>query len=120
VNDNTLAYGPTGRPQLMATRCATCILRRDGGLVPPAVTRDLIARHRAAGALVTCHETLPWGPHPEMGASACRGFYDAYRGENIAAKVADRLLGGFDELPAPADNPKPLDHDSEPNRQQVS
>jgi hypothetical protein len=122
MSENTLAYGPTGKPQLVAERCASCILRRGGGLVPPGVVRDLISRHRAVGALVTCHETLHWGSHPELGASACRGFYEAYRGENVAALFAERLLGGFDEVSAPTrgHEPPPASGDARPGREVMS
>lgn len=46
-----------GRPQAMAERCDTCILRPGGSpLVEPEVVRDLLARHRDVGAVVTCHK----------------------------------------------------------------
>src|SRR5688500_7656981 len=84
--------GPDGRPQAMAQRCSTCILRPGGSsLVAADVVRDLIERHRAIGAVITCHQTLPDipGSHPELGYTACRGFLDAYP-DTAAAQIAQR------------------------------
>lgn len=90
------AITSAGQPQAMSRRCATCILQPGGSsLVPPAVVRDLIDRHRAVGAVVTCHQTLPDipGSTPELGYSACRGFLDAY--PDIEAARLVPFLGGW-------------------------
>jgi hypothetical protein len=107
MGDNDLAFGPYGRPQLMARKCATCILRRGADFVPPHVVANLVERHRRVGAMVTCHETLDWGPHPELGATACRGFYDVYHHENTAATFAHQRLGGFDQIEPPGVTDQP-------------
>lgn len=94
-----LRMGPTGRPQLLAERCPTCILRPgDPMRLGTERIRDVIATNRAAGALLTCHSTLSYGEHPEVGQAACRGFYDAYGHELIAARFAHAVMGGFDEI----------------------
>jgi hypothetical protein len=89
--------GADGRPQAMAERCSTCILRPGGSsLVPADVVRDLVERHRRVGAVVTCHQTLADipGSCPEIGYSACRGFLDAYP-DTLAALISQHWLGGW-------------------------
>lgn len=98
--------GVDGRPQAMAERCSTCILRPGGSsLVPAEVVRDLVERHRRVGAVVTCHQTLPNipGSCPELGYTACRGFLDAYP-DTPAALIAQRVLGGWNLITPPAAN----------------
>lgn len=90
------------RPQLLAKRCNTCVLR-PGNLMNLAPDRlaDLIQTNLDAGAALICHQTLSYGDHPEVGEAVCRGFYDAYGDEVNAIRVMHRL-GGFQEIPAPA------------------
>lgn len=64
--------------------------------------RHVIQANRDAGALLTCHQTLSYGAHPEVGQAACRGFLDAYGREVLAGQIAYRLMGGFDEIDPPA------------------
>lgn len=95
-----LALGPTGRPQLLAEKCTTCIFRPGDPMhLGPDRVRDVIQDNRDAGALLTCHQTLSYGKHPEVGQAACRGFYDAYGLESVAARFAHAVMGGFDEIP---------------------
>ncbi|QYN41168.1 hypothetical protein K1T35_48390 (plasmid) [Pseudonocardia sp. DSM 110487] len=63
--------------------------------------RAVINANRSAGALLTCHQTLSYGSHPEVGQAACRGFYDAYGDEVAGSRFAHAVMGGFDEIPAP-------------------
>lgn len=93
----------SGLPQAMARPCSTCILRPGGsGLVPAEVVRDLIARHRAVGAAVTCHQTLPDipGSTPEVGFSACAGFLAAFP-DVTAARLAE-WMGGWHRVEPPS------------------
>jgi hypothetical protein len=102
VADESPRLGPTGRPQLLAEMCSTCILGPgDPMRLGPGRTREIIEANRRAGALLTCHTTLSYGSHPEVGQAACRGFYDAYGPELVAARFAHAVFGGFDEIPDP-------------------
>lgn len=102
ASDETPRLGPTGRPQLLAEKCSTCIFRPGDPMHLGADRlRDIIERNRAGGALLTCHATLSYGAHPEVGQAACRGFYDAYGAESAAARFAHAVFGGFDEIPDP-------------------
>lgn len=91
------------RPQLLAERCSSCVFR-PGNLMKLAPGRlsDLIQHNLDAGAALICHQTLSYGDHPEVGEAVCRGFYDAYGDDVNAIRVMHRL-GGFQEIPAPAD-----------------
>lgn len=92
-----------GLPQVMSRPCATCILRPGGSsLVPPDVVKDLVERHRAVGAVVTCHQTLPNipGSSPALGYSACAGYLRAFP-DIPAARVAE-LIGGWHLIDPPA------------------
>jgi hypothetical protein len=64
--------------------------------------RDLIRTNVDGGALLTCHQTLSYGEHPEVGQAACRGFFDAYGHQTAAGRFAVLVMGGFDEIPPPA------------------
>lgn len=93
-----------GRPQAMSQRCDTCILRPGGSaLVAPDVVRDLVARHRRVGAVITCHKTLPHihPEHTDLGPAACRGFLDAYP-DTLAARMAEEWFGGWHLIDPPA------------------
>jgi hypothetical protein len=103
TGDQTPRPGPTGRPQLLAEKCRTCIFR-SGDPMHLGVDRirEVINANRAVGALLTCHMTLTYGEYgDDPGPSACRGFYDAYGDESSAARFAHVMMGGFDEVPVP-------------------
>jgi hypothetical protein len=55
----------------------------------------------AAGAAITCHETLPYGQYPDYGRAVCRGFYDAHGQRSNLARIVERL-GGFDVVRPPS------------------
>jgi len=91
------------RPQLFTERCRSCILR-PGNLMHLEQGRlaDIINANRATGTVVICHLTLPYGEHPELGETVCRGYYDAYP-DTPVIQITERLLGGFREIPPPID-----------------
>lgn len=95
MTNESPAMGPDGRPQAMAERCSTCVFR-PGNLMrlQGDRLRAIIAGNREAGAVLTCHQTLSYGSHPELGQAACRGFLDAYP-DVQAARIAEALLGGW-------------------------
>lgn len=64
-----------GKPRVLAEKCATCILRPGDPMhLGAARVREVIRANLEAGALLTCHSTLPYGDHPEVGEAACRGL----------------------------------------------
>lgn len=96
------ALGPNGRPQALAEKCSSCVFRSgDPMRIGTDRFRDLIATNRETGAVLTCHQTLSYGEHPEVGQAACRGFLDAYGREVTAARVVELMFGGWDEIPPP-------------------
>lgn len=97
-----LKMGPNGRPQLLAERCSSCVFRSgDPMRLGSDRLRNLIRDNLAADALLTCHQTLSYGSHSEVGQSACRGFWDAYGTGTAAGRFALLALGGMDEVSAP-------------------
>ncbi len=86
---------------VLSEKCDTCLLRKEAGH-EPATVRRVIEANRKAGSALTCHETLDYGPYPDFGEAMCRGFYDAYKDENSAIQIAERLIG-IVEVPPPAD-----------------
>lgn len=94
--------GPNGRPQALAEKCGTCVFRPgDPMRLGADRLRDLVRANRAAGAVLTCHQTLSYGEHADIGQAACRGYLDAYGDEAAAARAVRVLFGGWDEIPAP-------------------
>lgn len=96
------------RPQLLTERCATCVFRPDnrmhlraGGLA------DLVAANLAAGTVLICHDTLPYGLHPDRPQAMCRGFWDAYAEDTPLVQVMARLFGPdwYQLTPPPPEEP---------------
>jgi hypothetical protein len=89
------------RPHLLAAKCDTCIFRPGNPMhLRPGRVAELVQQNIAAGAALTCHKTLPYGEHPEMGKAVCRGFYDAVGHRTNYIRVIERL-GGFAEIQPP-------------------
>lgn len=81
-------------PQVFTERCSSCIFRPgDPMRLGSARVREVIERNRAAGAALICHQTLPYGSHPEVGRTVCRGFWDAYAASTGSIQVMRRLFG---------------------------
>jgi hypothetical protein len=66
----------TGKVRVLSHRCQTCIFR-PGNLMHLAPGRcgQIVKANVAAGALLTCHSTLPYGDHPDFGPAVCAGFW---------------------------------------------
>jgi len=91
----------TGRPRVLREKCTTCIYRpgnlmhlRDGRR--EEMERDSLAN----GSWITCHQTLPYGSHPEHGEAICRGFADVHGEESAGIRFA-AALGGMVEVDRP-------------------
>jgi hypothetical protein len=89
------------RPRLLTEKCSTCIFR-PGNLMHlrPGRVKDMVETTLRGGGTITCHETLPYGEHPDYGEAICRGFYDAYGPQSNYVRICERL-GGFAEVPEP-------------------
>lgn len=106
VDDGSLIVDrDTGGVRILSDQCATCLLRAAVGHEPETV-REVVKANLAAGTALPCHETLSYGPYPDFGEAACRGFFDRYRSQSRALRVAE-LLFGFIEVEPPPDPRRP-------------
>ncbi|WP_395111399.1 DUF4314 domain-containing protein [Actinomadura sp. SCN-SB] len=84
----------TGKVRVLERRCGTCIFRAGDPLHLGAERiRQVIEENLRAGALLTCHATLPYGPHPDFGPAVCAGFWARHRNDVPAGRLAQLLLG---------------------------
>ncbi|WP_395107256.1 DUF4314 domain-containing protein [Actinomadura sp. SCN-SB] len=107
----------TGKVRVLARQCATCIFRSSDPMhLGPERIREVIEENLKAGALLTCHATLPYGQYPHFGPAVCAGFWARHRNAVPAGRLAQLLLGTI-RIPPPAhDNDHcqeaPMPHDS--------
>ena len=88
-----------GGVRLLSGQCATCIFRPGNPMhLQPGRLADMVASTCQAEGYIICHDTLPYGAHPEVGQALCRGFYERYSTAFI--QVGDRL-GWWREIPPP-------------------
>ena len=83
-----------GHVRVLSHRCATCIFR-PGALMglTQARSEDVVRRNVDAGALLTCHATLPYGAHPDFGPAVCAGFWSQHAMATTAGRMARFILG---------------------------
>jgi hypothetical protein len=81
-----------GRVRVLSRRCNTCVTR-DGNPFGPARSAEVIEANIAAGALLTCHSTLPYGDHPDFGPAVCAGFWARHAMKTAAGRIARFMLG---------------------------
>jgi hypothetical protein len=88
------------RVRVLRKRCDTCVFKAEGREIfgEDRVT-DLIDRNVAAGALLTCHSTLPYGPYPEFGPAVCAGFWARHGLKTAAGRMARFVLGMVRPMP---------------------
>lgn len=90
----TLPIGPyrDGRIHVLNERCSSCVFR-PGNLMDLGIGRlaDLVRSNLEADSVLTCHQTLPYGPHPEAPPSVCHGYFDAYWREVTGLRMAVAL-----------------------------
>jgi hypothetical protein len=83
-----------GKVRVLSERCGSCIFWRDDrSAVRPERAAEVIDANVAAGSLLTCHSTLPYGEHPEFGPAVCAGFWARHRQQTATGRMAERLLG---------------------------
>jgi hypothetical protein len=84
--------------RVLSSRCTTCIFRRGnpmhlGENRHGRTAADIIQGNVAAGALLTCHQTLPYGDHPEVPPAVCAGFWAEHGPATAAGRIAIHLIG---------------------------
>lgn len=88
------------RVRVLRKRCSTCVFRAEGReLFGPERVDELTDRNVAAGALLTCHSTLPYGPYPEFGPAVCAGFWARHGMKTAAGRMARFVLGVVRPMP---------------------
>jgi hypothetical protein len=99
------------KTRLMARRCHDCIFR-SGDLMRlgPGRLAEIVNQAIATAGFIVCHNSLPYGPYPDVPPAICRGFYARY--DTQALQVARRLWG-FVEVDPPRPEP-PSDQGTDP------
>ncbi len=85
----------TMKSRLLADQCQTCIFRPGNPMhLDPGRLRELVTTALSQQSFVICHDTLPYGPHPDAAPAICRGFYDRYTTTRL--RVIAALFGFLD------------------------
>ncbi|GAA4626775.1 hypothetical protein GCM10023196_036390 [Actinoallomurus vinaceus] len=81
-----------GKVRVLSKKCGTCILR-PGNLMhlAPGRLQEIVEANLRAQALLTCHQTLPDGDHPEVPPAACAGFWDSYHLRTVVGLLAEDI-----------------------------
>lgn len=97
---------PAGKVRVLRKRCTTCVFR-PGNLMhlEPGYLEELIRYNVNAGALLTCHQTLPYGDHPDFGPAVCAGFWARHGMKTAAGRIAKHLIGLVRPMP-PGNDPR--------------
>ena len=88
----TDVVGDDGKIRVLSRRCKTCIIRK-GNPFGPERSAEVIEANVAAGALLTCHSTLPYGAHPDFGPAVCAGFWARHAMKTAAGRIARFMIG---------------------------
>ena len=84
----------TGKVRVLSSRCKTCIFRPEGrAAFGEDRVAEVIGANIDAGALLTCHSTLPYGDHPDFGPAVCAGFWARHGLATAAGRIAKGMLG---------------------------
>jgi hypothetical protein len=95
--------GDDGRVRVLSRRCDTCLFR-PGHPFGEDRAAEVIERNVARGALLTCHSTLPYGPHPDFGPAVCAGFWARHAMQTAAGRIARFVLGVTRIKPPPGED----------------
>jgi hypothetical protein len=94
IRSATDVIGDDGKVRVLSRRCGTCVFRPGNPMqLAPGRFEELIRRNVDAGALLTCHSTLPYGDHPDFGPAVCAGFWAQYAMSTAAGRMAEFVLG---------------------------
>lgn len=97
----------TGKSRLLTHQCATCIFRPGNPMhLDLGRLADLVSDALNRGSYIVCHDTLTYGPHPDVGPAICRGFHDAYRHRSLAIRLM-YAFNNITEVPPPAEHANP-------------
>lgn len=100
-HDDGICDPATGRPRVLAQMCATCVFRPGNVMrLQPGRLKVMVDESVANGAWITCHETLPYGIHPDAEQAICRGFYETHGHRSWGVRLAE-ALGGLVEVDPP-------------------
>jgi len=83
----------SGKVRVLSSRCPTCIFRPEVRECLGRRTDEVVRANVNAGALLTCHTTLPYGDHPDFGPAVCAGFWARHGMQTAAGRIARFLLG---------------------------
>jgi hypothetical protein len=97
--------GGDGKVRVLRSRCPTCLFR-PGHPFGEDRAAEVIGRNVSAGALLTCHSTLPYGDHPEFGPAVCAGFWARHGLETAAGRIA-RFMLGITRIKPPGEEGRP-------------
>lgn len=88
-----------GKVRVLSRRCTTCIFRR-GNLMRLKHGRfeQIVEANVAAGALLTCHQTLPFAGN-DFAPAACNGFWREHGERTAAGRLAVEI--GIDFIDPP-------------------
>jgi hypothetical protein len=82
-----------GQVRVLSRQCDTCIFWPDDRMhLAPGRFEQIVEDNIAAGALLTCHATLPYGEYPDYGPAACAGFHARHGMKTAAGRMA-RVIG---------------------------
>lgn len=83
-----------GKVRVLSERCQTCIFwPGDRMFLGKDRFEEIVAANVATGALLTCHQTLPYGPHPDHQPAVCAGFWAKHRRQTAAGLMAEDDIG---------------------------
>lgn len=87
-----------GRIHVLNDRCATCIFR-PGDLMhlQPGRVKEMVTSAIRNESVIPCHSTIY---DPAVKPAICRGYWDAYRNEVVALRLA-QVMDIVVEDPAP-------------------
>lgn len=87
------------KTRVLARQCTTCIFSPGNQMhLAPGQLANMVRQARRDESYIVCHDTLPYGDHPQMPPAICRGFFDRY--DTQALQIARRLWG-FIEVDPP-------------------
>jgi hypothetical protein len=90
--DPSDVIGDDGHVRVLSRSCSTCLFRHNHPFGEERAT-EVIETNVARGALLTCHATLPYGPHPDFGPAVCAGFWAKHAMSTAAGRIARFMLG---------------------------
>ncbi len=81
-----------GRVHVQAEMCSTCVFR-PGDLMHLGQGRlnAIVRGNQEDRSALTCHQTLPYGTHPDEGEAICRGYWDGPGARSEIRELAEAM-----------------------------